>query len=224
MSDYSPATAPKSQKASATAPTASATASHLGIDLGDYQLSKAACDRSNNNRSLIRGLELYLYPQCSMDGQNTPLLSIPCEYQTKEGITWAMEAETGEIETNCPGTTRKYMKKEMMKITVSINALALNDDSLLNMLQGRITGKTGNMRSIGFGAIRSFIIALVDRESGTVAIYPDVQYVPGEMSIKYSYDSEPSTELTFEVSKADIGDGEPFFYEVRTLEPKAVAA
>ena len=204
-------------KANAQAPEAG----YLGVDLGEFQLGAEACSESKGYGFHIRGLEFLLFPQCESGNLSTPIVSIPCGLQTKEGITWKLDTETGEIETNCPGKKRKYLKDEMMTLTVSLNAIALNNPELMALLQGRQTSAAGNMRIGGYGSLKRYIVALIDRESMTMAIYPDAQYIPESLEIKYAYDSEPSSEITFDISKVDLGDGQPFFYEVRSIAPKA---
>jgi hypothetical protein len=55
----------------------------------------------------------------------------------------------------------------------------------------------------------------------TAAIYPDVQYVMDSIQVKKTFDSEPTSKIMLTVNKADIGDGDPFFYEVRSIAPNA---
>jgi hypothetical protein len=196
---------------------------YLGVDLGDFQMSPDECKKVNGSGSLVRGLEVLLFPQCQGDevNNNQPILSIKCEGQTKDGVTWDLKHETGEINTNCPNETRYYTKKEMMTVEVGISAITLNDEGFIGFSQGMVDGPNGNKRAIGYGAIRNYILVLLDRESGTMAIYPNVQYKPESVQIKYTFDSEPTSKIMFQVSKTDLGDGQPFFYEVRKIEPKA---
>ena len=209
-------------KAPTKANTQAPQAGYLGVDLGEFQLGTEECKKINGNGSLVRGLEFLLFPQCNNGAEaNKPIISIPCDYQTKDGITWALKHETGEISTNCPNETRLFTKKENMTLEVGLSAIALNDASMMDFLQGRIIGANGNVRATGFGAIRNYTAVLIDRESMTMAIYPNVQYKPDSVEVKYSYDNEPSSKIMFMVSKADLGDGQPFFYEVRSIAPKA---
>jgi hypothetical protein len=209
---------PKTPKPSASGATA--TSGYLGVDLGEFQLGAEVCSESKGSGFHVRGVDFLLFPQCEGGNLSAPIINIPCGMQTKEGVTWKLDTETGEIETNCPGKKRKYLKDEMMTLTVSLNAIALNNSELMSLLQGRQTSPAGNMRIGGYGSLKRYIVALIDRESMTMAIYPDAQYVPESLEIKYAYDSEPSSEITFDISKVDLGDGQPFFYEVRSIATK----
>lgn len=215
---------PKSTKASSmTAPNVPVNGNPLGLDLGEFRLTNEECRRANNASRLVYGVEFYLFEQCS-ENLNSPILHLNCEAQTQDGITIDLKAETGEIQTNCPGSKRSFLKTETMMIEVSLSAVALADNTIIDFLEGRRTGGSGNVRSYGHGAVKTYMVALVDRESLTAAIYPYVQYIPSSIQIKRAFNSEPSSKIMFTVSKADIGDGDPFFYEVRSIAPNASPA
>lgn len=188
----------------------------LGLDLGDFRLTSDACTRANQSGYLVYGLEFYLFQQCS-DTMNLPILHLNCEAQTQDGITWDLKADTAEISTNCPNSKRSYLKHESMTIEVGLSAVALADPAIMDFLEGRRAAANGNLRSYGHGSIKTYTVALVDRQSMTAAIYPSVQYIPSSIQVKRAWNSEPSSKIMFTVSKADLGDGDPFFYEVRTI-------
>ncbi len=211
---------PNSSKkgSSMNTPITPANPNPLGLDLGEFRLTSEECRRANQGAKLVYGLDFMLFEQCS-NSMNTPILSINCEAQTADGITWDLKADTGEIATNCPNSKRSYLKHESMTIEVSLSAIALADRHIIDFLEGRRTAANGNVRSYGFGAVKTYIVALIDRESMTAAIYPSVQYIPSSIQIKRAWNSEPSSKIMFTVSKADMGDGDPFFYETRSIAP-----
>ena len=218
MADLIMPGATPAKKTAMNAPNSSGTPStnSLGLDLGDFRLTDEECRRAKGSRKLVYGLEFYLFEQCG-ENANTPVLHLTCEDQTADGITWDLKADTAEIATNCPNTKRSYLKHESMTLDVSLSAVALADPIILDFLEGRRASANGNMRSYGFGSIKTYTAVLVDRESMTAAIYPNTQYIPSSIQIKRAFNSEPSSKIMFTVSKADIGDGETFFYEVRSI-------
>lgn len=209
-----PSSPKKSSVMNATAPEPNNNP--LGLDLGDFRLTSDACKRANQSGYLVYGLEFYLFQQCS-DSMNSPILHLNCEAQTQDGITWDLKADTAEISTNCPNSKRSYLKHESMTIEVGLSAVALADPTIMDFLEGRRAAANGNLRSYGHGSIKTYTVALVDRQSMTAAIYPSVQYIPSSIQIKRAWNSEPSSKIMFTVSKADLGDGDPFFYEVRSI-------
>ena len=202
--------------ASMNAPSMPVNDNPLGLDLGEFRLTSDACKRANQSGYLVYGLEFYLFEQCS-ETMNSPILHLNCEAQTQDGITWDLKADTAEISTNCPNSKRSYLKHESMTIEVGLSAVALADTAVMDFLQGVRTAANGSLRSYGYGAIRTYTVALVDRQSMTAAIYPSVQYIPSSIQVKRAWNSEPSSKIMFTVSKADLGDGDPFFYEVRSI-------
>ena len=195
----------------------------LGLDLGEFRLTTDACKRANQSGYLVYGLEFYLFEQCS-ETMNSPILHLNCEAQTQDGITWDLKADTAEISTNCPNSKRSYLKHESMTIEVGLSAVALADPTIMDFLQGVRSAANGNLRTYGYGSIKTYTVALVDRQSMTAAIYPSVQYIPSSIQVKRAWNSEPSSKIMFTVSKADLGDGDPFFYEVRSIAPNTPAA
>jgi hypothetical protein len=190
-----------------------------GIDLSQYLLSSETCIARNKSANKVHGLDVALFPQCgSAADLAKSIFYVGCEYQSKSGVTWSMKAETGEIETNCPGRKVMFMKREFVDIEVDLNANAIADSDLMDWVQGRRAAMGGAVRTHGFGSIRSYMLVLIDSVSSTMSIYPDVQYVPTNIDIKYAYDAPPTMKLMFTASLVDLGDGsEPFFSEVRSF-------
>lgn len=215
---------PKSSKSSPmNGPNVPVNSNPLGLNLGEFRLTDEECRRANTASRLVYGVEFYLFEQCS-ENMNSPILYLNCEAQTQDGITIDLKAETGEIQTNCPGSKRSYLKTETMTLEVSLSAVALADSTIIDFLEGRKSSGNGNIRSYGHGAVKTYMVALVDRESMTAAIYPYVQYIPSSIQIKRAFNSEPSSKIMFTVSKANLGDGDPFFYEVRSIASNAPLA
>lgn len=202
--------------ATMNAPNVPVNTNPLGLDLGAFRLSDEECKRAKSASKLVYGLEFYLFEQCS-DNLNSPVFHLSCEGQTQDGITIDLKADVGEVATNCPNSKRSFLKHESVTIEVSLSAVALADSGIMSFLEGRRLGENGNMRSYGHGAVKNYMAVLVDPESETAEIYPNVQYIPSSIQIKRAWNSEPSSKIMFTASKANIGDGKAFFSEVRSL-------
>ncbi len=217
------------QKVAPAANAAAGDNTFRGIDLSKYRLSDELCKSRNTNGNKVKGLSMALFPQCGdVKAMGKSVFYAGCDYQSKNGITWDLKTETGEIESNCRGKRSYFLKRSMIDIEIELNANALADEALMDWVQRRTrsgSGENAVVRAHGPRSIESYMLVLIDDISGTLAIYPDVQYLPASIQIKYVNDTPSTFKLMFNASEVDLGDGtEPFFYEVRNFQKPALKA